>query len=331
MRSITDPPPHSAAARFDPAFGQRFLLTVETEGEFDWAKRFERGERGLSHVPRLAKFQVFCENEGVAPVYLVDWAIARSTEAGEILRGPLAAGKAEIGVHLHPWITPPFDQEPSRHEVYAGMLPPELERAKFRGLRDAIEKNFQAAPQIYRAGRYGAGPNTAGILAESGIAIDTSVRAKFDYGAGGGPDYRRHPLAPYWLDDEHTLLELPLTTVFWGMLRRQGDSLYPKLRRMPNLRALLARLSLLERIPLTPEGIGVEEAIRAIDIALDDGLPLLVFSFHSPSLRPGHTPWVRNEADLDDFYDWWRRIFAYLELRAVTPTSVAEIMRAVQR
>ena len=115
------------------------------------------------------------------------------------------------------------------------------------------------------------------------------------------------------------------------MLRRQGDSLYPKLRRMPNLRALLARLSLLERIPLTPEGIGVEEAIRAIDIALDDGLPLLVFSFHSPSLRPGHTPWVRNEADLDDFYDWWRRIFAYLELRAVTPTSVAEIMRAVQR
>ena len=100
---------------------------------------------------------------------------------------------------------------------------------------------------------------------------------------------------------------------------------------MPNLRALLARLSLLERIPLTPEGIGVEEAIRAIDIALDDGLPLLVFSFHSPSLRPGHTPWVRNEADLDDFYDWWRRIFAYLELRAVTPTSVAEIMRAVQR
>ena len=196
MRSITDPPPHSAAARFDPAFGQRFLLTVETEGEFDWAKRFERGERGLSHVPRLAKFQMFCENEGVAPVYLVDWAITRSTEAGEILRGPLAAGKAEIGVHLHPWITPPFDQEPSRHEVYAGMLPPELERAKFRGLRDAIEKNFQAAPQIYRAGRYGAGPNTARVLGEGGIAIDTSVRAKFDYGAGGGPDYRRHPLAP---------------------------------------------------------------------------------------------------------------------------------------
>ena len=227
MRSITDPPPHSAAARFDPAFGQRFLLTVETEGEFDWDKPFERSERGLSHVPRLAKFQMFCENEGVAPVYLVDWAVARSTKAGEILRGPLAAGKAEIGVLMHPWIIPPLDQDPSRHDGYAGNLPPELESAKFRGLRDAIEKNFQAAPPIYRAARYGAGPNTAGILAEGGIAIDTSVCAKFDYGAAGGPDYRRHPLAPYWLDDEHTLLELPLTTVFWGMLRRQGDWLYP--------------------------------------------------------------------------------------------------------
>ncbi len=83
------------------------------------------------------------------------------------------------------------------------------------------------------------------------------------------------------------MLELPLTTVFWGMLRRQGDWLYPLMWRMPAMRGVLARLGLLERIPLTPEGVSVEEAIRGIDIALDDGLPLLNFSFHSPSLRPG--------------------------------------------
>jgi hypothetical protein len=115
------------------------------------------------------------------------------------------------------------------------------------------------------------------------------------------------------------------------MLRRQGDRLYPALWRVPRLRGLLSTLGLLERIPLTPEGISVDEAIRGIDIALDDGLPILVFSFHSPSLRPGHTPYVRSEEDLDTLYDWWRRVIAYCELREVRPTTVAEIMQAVVR
>jgi hypothetical protein len=331
MRSITDPPPRSAHARFDPAFGQRFLLTVDTEEEFDWGKPLAREGHGLLHVPALATFQAFCESEGIIPVYLVDWPVAGSAEAARILRGPVAAGKAEIGVQLHPWVNPPFKEELNRDNSFAGNLPRELEQAKFTALRDAIEANFGAVPLIYRAGRYGTGPSTAEILAEGGIAIDTSVRANFDYSAEGGPDYRRHPLAPYWLDDERQLLELPLTTVFWGMLRRQGEQLYPALWRMPSLRGLLARLNLLERIPLTPEGVAADEAIRAIDMALDDGLPLLVFSFHSPSLQPGHTPYVRDQGDLDQLYDWWRRIFAYLNHRKVAPASVAEIMRAVQR
>ena len=160
------------------------------------------------------------------------------------------------------------------------------------------------------------------MLAESGIAIDTSVRANFDYGAGEGPDFRHHPLVPYWLDDARTLLELPLTTVFWGMLRQPGRVALSEARAHAACCAPCSpRLGLLERIPLTPEGVTVDEAIRGIDIALDDGLPLLVLSFHSPSLRPGHTPYVRDEDDLDALYDWWRRVFAYLELRRVKPTT----------
>jgi hypothetical protein len=331
MRSMIDPPARPANARFDSAFGCRFLLTVDTEEEFDWTQPITRDRHGLDHVPELARFQQFCEAEGVAPVYLVDWPIAQSFLAAEILRAPLAAGKAEVGIQLHPWVNPPFVEEVSQHNSFAGNLPPELEEAKFRTLKEAIERNFAAEPRIYRAGRYGLGPNSAAMLSRHGIALDTSVRAKFDYSASGGADYGRHPLAPYWVDDERTLLELPLTTVFWGMLRRQGDWLHSALARAPRLLGALARTGMLERIPLTPEGIAVEEAIRGIDIALDDGLELLVLSFHSPSLQPGHTPYVRDEADLANLYDWWRRIFSYLEQRQVAPTSVAEILKSVQR
>ena len=330
MRSLLDPPASADRARFRDRI-PRFLLTVDTEEEFDWSKPLTRETHGIEHVGRLSKFQEFCEHEKVVPVYLVDWPIANSRLAADILREPLADGRAEIGVQLHPWVNPPFDEEVTQQNSFAGNLPAELEETKIRRLRTAIEENFGIAPLIYRAGRYGAGPNTADILAREGIAVDSSVRPKFDYSAAGGPDYREHPIEPYWLDAGRSLLELPLTTTYWGMLRRQGDAIYPRLWRAPALRGLLSRLGLLERVPLTPEGVSVEEAIRGIDIALDEGAPLLVFSFHSPSLRPGDTPYVRSEDDLDGLYDWWRRVFAYLDQRGVKASSVKDVMNSVRR
>lgn len=329
MHAINEAPARVDKAVFRSGFGQRFILTVDTEEEFDWSKPIRREGHGLDHLPRLAKFQRFCENEGVRPIYLVDYPVATSALAADILREPVAKGLAEVGIQLHPWVNPPFDEEVSEKNSFAGNLPPELERAKFTRLRQMIERNFETVPQIYRAGRYGVGTNTAAMLRDGGIAMDSSVRTKFDYSAEGGSNYRYHPLMPYWLDAERSVLELPLTTVFWGLLRRQGDLIYPLMWRMPSLRGAFSRLGLLERIPLTPEGISAGEAIRGIDIALDDGLPLLVFSFHSPSLRPGHTPYVRDEADLDGLYDWWRAVFAYLRERRVAPASVSEIMQSV--
>jgi hypothetical protein len=331
MTAIPDPPPPGRTARFAADFGCRFIVTVDTEEEFDWAKPLARDGHTLDHVPRLAKFQEFCEGEGVVPIYLVDWPIATSSLAAEILKPAIAAGRAEVGVQLHPWVNPPFDEAVTEYNSFAGNLPPALEAAKFKNLRDMIEERFDAVPLIYRAGRYGTGPHTAEVLAANGLAIDSSVRSRFNYNASGGPDYRRHSLEPYWLDEEHNLLELPLTTVFWGLLRRQGDFIHPALWRLPRLRGLLSYLGLLERIALTPEGVSVEEAIRGIDMAIDDGLPLLVFSFHSPSLKPGLTPYVRTDGDLDRLYDWWRRVFAYCEMRGVKPTSVKGIMQAVGR
>jgi hypothetical protein len=116
--------------------------------------------------------------------------------------------------------------------------------------------------------------------------------------------------------------------VFCGLLRQNGGWLYHVLWRVPRLRGVLARLGLLERVPLTPEGVGLSAALRAIDAAIADGLPVLVFSFHSPSLLPGHTPYVRDNEALDRLYDWWRAVFAHLRARGVAPASLAEIVSA---
>jgi len=328
-RPITEPPLPGSTARFSAGFGQRSLLTVDTEEEFDWAGSFSATDHGLFHVTRLRKFQEFCENLGVIPVYLCDWPIATSDIAVDILADAVSRGAAEIGVQLHPWVNPPHDEDVSVRNSFAGNLPPELERAKFTKLRDELERRFGTPPLIYRAGRYGLGPNTATLLKDAGLAIDTSVRSNFDYSEGHGPDYSRHPLEPYWVDAERQLLELPVTTVYWGMLRKQGRTVQRLAQKIPLMPGVLSRLGILERIALTPEGVTAREAIKGIDIALDDGLPVLVLSFHSPSLAPGFTPYVRTEDELITLYDWFRTIYAYLEKRGVKPTSVKELIESI--
>ena len=317
-------------AKFTEGFAPRVLLTVDTEEEFDWKGEFSKTGHGLDHVRHLARFQEFCENLGVSPVYLVDWPIAQSSMAQEILGEACARGKAEIGIQLHPWVNPPFKEEISVHNSYAGNLPTDLEREKLLRLRDAIAENFKADPQVYRAGRYGLGPSTAKLLRQAGVAVDTSVRSGFDYSPDHGPDYSRHPLRPWWVGDDRTLLELPVTTVFWGLLRQQAGWLYPLVSNSRVGPGLLARLGLLERVAMTPEGVSIEEALRGVDIAIDDQLPVIVLSFHSPSLAAGHTPYVSSEADVDSLYEWFRQVYGYLSQRGVKPTTVAEIMANAQ-
>jgi hypothetical protein len=327
---IIDRPGSAARVQWRAGTRQRFVLTVDTEEEFDWSKPLKRTGHSLETVPRLRKFQQFCESHGVVPVYLIDYPIATSGLAAEILRDAIAAGRAEVGVQLHPWVSPPHEEEVTPHNSYAGNLPRELDRAKLLQLRDAIEKNFGAAPLIYRAGRYGVGPHTAGFLREAGIAIDTSVRSGFDYRAGHGPDFTGFPLQPWWIGDAGELMELPLTSVFAGALRRISPGLYPLASALPRATSLMARLKLLERIPLTPEGTSIGEALRAIDLAVAAELPVLVFSFHSPSLVPGYTPYVRSDEQIDDFYEWWRLAFDRLAAHGVAPTTVSEIIGSVE-
>ncbi|WP_066525797.1 polysaccharide deacetylase family protein [Erythrobacter sp. CCH5-A1] len=321
-------PPAGRSAVFAPGFGQRVLLTVDTEEEFDWRAPFRREGYGTSHVAAIPRFQAFCERLGAHPVYLVDWPIVQDRRAVEVIGDAVRRGTADVGVQLHPWVNPPFEEEVSTANSFAGNLPQSLEAAKFTLLHDAIETAFGAAPQIYRAGRYGLGPNTAALLKQAGIRIDTSVRPLFDYSDQGGPDYSNHPLAPYWVDPESRLLELPVTSAYRGPLRALGPLIHRVQRHVPTFFSGFSRLGLLERIALTPEGVSAREALRGVDLSVDAGLPVLVLSFHSPTLAPGHTPYATNEAQVEALYAWFEAVYARLAERGVTSCTVAEVIAA---
>jgi hypothetical protein len=87
----------------------------------------------------------------------------------------------------------------------------------------------------------------------------------------------------------------------------------------------------LNRVSLTPEGVPAEQALAAVERLLDDGHQLFSFSFHSPSVEPGHTPYVRDEADLAEFYSWWEAVLGLLASHGVTCASVDELLAATSR
>jgi hypothetical protein len=309
-------------------FGTRFAIFVDTEEEFDWGAPFGRGHGGTGHMLAMSAAHARFAAHGVPLTWLIDYPIATCPHSIEILRGLIADGRSAIGTQLHPWVNPPFDEQLCIHNSFAGNLPASLEEQKLAALTQTIATAFGIPPLVYRAGRYGIGPNSLAALARLGYRADTSMRSGYDYSSQDGPDFSAVASHAFHTGPAQSILELPLTTVFTGALRRGGARLYRQLGSVPRGRGAAARLGMLSRVALTPEDMPLDEALDAVRIAAGEGLRLLNFSFHSPSIEPGHTPYVRDAADLAAFWRWWDAMFALLARLGVAPASLAEVLDA---
>lgn len=321
-------PSPSLYVDFPESFGRRVIVFVDTEEEFDWTKPKQRDATSVEAVRALPKAHAVLRGFGLTPAYLVDYPVATTRGSIDVLSGFVEAGECTIGAQLHPWVNPPFTEVVDPINSFPGNLPRSVERAKLANLTEALRTNFGIQPTVYRAGRYGIGPNSEAILDELGYRMDVSVRPLFDYRDEGGPNFQGLEARPFWTGPERRLLEVPLTSTFIGGLRNFGEPLFNAAARVPHLRGLLARARLLNRVALTPEGIPLEEALLALRVLLDEDNRLFSISFHSPSVEPGHTPYVRDEADLRSFYAWWDGVLNFLLKAGVTPVTVDEVLAA---
>jgi hypothetical protein len=310
------------------SLGQRFTVTVDTEEEFDWQAPLAREEHATSAIAALPQAHRRMREAGAALAYMVDWPVASSDAAAAILRELADEQGATIGTQLHPWVNPPFDEPLSAANSFPGNLPAAIEAAKLDRLTDLIVDRIGRRPSAYRAGRYGLGPATFDLLAARDYRIDSSMRARYDYRDAHGPDFGAIGNHAFRTGPNGAIIELPLTTVFTGHARRGGARLDRWLGRVPHGRGAFARTGLLSRVALTPEDMPVDDALEATRVALDEGVAILNFSFHSPSLVPGHTPYVRDASDLAEFFDWWDQVLGLLAERGVTAISLDEVIAA---
>lgn len=283
------------------------VVVIDTEEEFDWAAPFDRGSRAVRNIPEQTRAQDHFDRLGVVPTYVIDYAVADDDRAAGLLAGWQKEGRCVVGAHLHPWVNPPDEEEVTTFNSYPGNLPPALEKEKLARLTGRIEAQTGIRPTVYKAGRYGFGPNTADILADLGYEIDLSVVPETSFMDDGGPDFRRFPNDPYWFGPDSSLFEVPLTRAFPGVLGCMGPPVHRALSgplgarlRLPGI---MSRLGLVERIPLTPEGVTLDENKRAVRYLMGRGRRVFSYAYHSSSLLVGGSPYVTTPEERDAFAD----------------------------
>jgi hypothetical protein len=306
------------------------FVVVDTEEEFDWKapSPYSRANVHVTAMREIERGQALFDRYGVKPTYVVDYPVATQRDGYAPLKAILDRGGCTVGAHLHPWVNPPYTEEVCERNSFASNLGPELESAKLRVLCDAIGESFGVKPLMYKAGRYGIGRATTAILESFGFESDNSVNPHMDFSNQHGPNFEAYDARPFLFGQSRWLLELPCTRGFTGIAGGVG----PVLHRMASAKSLeplrlvgiLARLGVTNKIMLSPEGSTAEEMKQMAASLVARGVRTLTMTFHSPSLAPGHTPYVRSESDLrvllsatDSFLDFF---FTKLGGEASTPS-----------
>lgn len=306
------------------------LVVVDTEEEFPWSQPVSRDHTSTTAIAAQTRAHRIFEKYGIRPTYVIDYPVASQESGFRPLRELFDDGACQIGAHLHPWVSPPFDEEVCNRNSYPGNLPRDTEKAKLAVLTDKIAENFGRRPTVYKAGRYGVGPNTPNVLVELGYRIDASVVPRTDFSDEEGPDFRRCGARPYWFADGK-LLEIPLSAGFTGVLSGLGwpgwNAVNSPAGRAVKLTAISSRLRVLDRLVLTPEGITHREHRRLTRALLASGHRVFSFTYHSPSLMPGCTPYVANDKDLAEFLDRMDRYFDFfINEIGGNPTTPDEVL-----
>lgn len=289
----------------------KIFITIDTE-EDDWGDYRPRGQ-ALENLTRIRLVQDIFDRYGAIPTYLVTYPVTQNESVKSILLDILESGKAEIGAHCHPWNTPPFEEETNEENSMLCNLPYDLIGRKLEILHHAITKNFKVKPLCFRAGRWGFSPAVAQSICALGYKVDTSVTPFIDWIVYRGPDFCKAPSFSYRFDPSDVLrqkpdgplLEVPPTIGFLQKHFRLCNSIKEVIAggclSRYHILGFLDRIGVLNFRWLSPEVSNGVEMIQLSKSFTQRGCDYLNMSFHSTSLLPGRSPFVRNDQELGNF------------------------------
>lgn len=267
---------------------KNFIITIDTEGDNLWGWK-EGTEIGTDNSKYLPRFQDLCNEFHFKPTWLTNWEMLQNQEYVEFVKKERAAGRCEIGMHLHAWNTPPFYELPGNEKSgkpYLIEYPVEIMEAKVKSITDLFLRILGCVPVSHRAGRWAINDEYFRLLYKYGYRIDCSVTPLKSWaGSMGrtpdfeGPDYTHEKADVHY---RHGILEVPVTVLPF----KEGKTTW-----------------------LRPRNRNLEDMLWLTEQIENSDKDYLMFMLHSSELMPGGSPTFQTEEQIEKLYKDLRVLF----------------------
>jgi hypothetical protein len=315
----------------------KVFITIDTEEDL-W-DNWKRRDNPVENISRIPLLQELFDHYGAIPTYFVNYPVITNKYSSRIIREIYDKGSCEIGTHIHPWNTPPFEETICAKNSFICNLPRELAKRKLLNLHNKIKDHIGMEPKCFRAGRWGFGPTIASCIHELGYLTDTSITPFCDWTEEEGPDFTDASYLPYRFEPNDVLsknsngrlLEIPPTIGFFQQnFGRCAEArkwiLGSRLSRY-HLLEILDRLRIINFRLLSPEMSSGSNMIKLAKSFIKKGYAFLNMFFHSTSLLPGCSPFVKNENELEAFIG---RIEMFLQFASEKSFEFAPLSDALE-
>lgn len=296
-----------------------FIITIDTEGDNLW----DRPHTITTHNSKyLLRFQDLCDKYKLKPTYLVDYEMASCPDFVKFGKNVIKDQRAEIGMHLHAWNSPPIVPLTSDDYIYQPYLieyPETVIVDKVKFMTNLLEDTFGLKMLSHRAGRWAFNAFYSNTLMNLGYKVDCSVTPYVSWenekgkpDGNGGTDFSGFPRKAYFMDTKNIskacdkgLLEVPVTVMRESSIfkvRYIKKTLHPKL--------IFRNKGNASRYWLRPNGRNVDDMLKIIQHILSKGIMYAEFMIHSSELMPGGSPHFKNESAIDKLYDDLEQLFS---------------------
>lgn len=305
-----------------------FAITLDTEVDKsrDWSvsigPTYEGIHKGVKEI-----LQPLFKSYGVSPVYFLSNEILADDDLSSVFSEFHINGSAELGTHLHFDAAGPLcsgEISGLKLDGIQAQLTKEEERLALTWLTQKYENQFNSKPVSFRAGRYGLGENSIGLLAELGYRIDSSVTPGLVWNYQIGQrvltcDYRKAPTSPYECDSQNPatigssgILQIPITM--------QKSALSPK----ELLRLAMGRKR--RWVWARPRFAKKNEFLKMIQQTAKrkNESDIIVMMFHNMEIIPGKSPYCTTQEDVNSYLDDLTFFIQQALKNGLTPITLKE-------
>ncbi|MBT4730523.1 deacetylase [Candidatus Woesearchaeota archaeon] len=294
-----------------------FIITIDVEGDNLWSRPRDIKCRNALFLPR---FQELCEKYNLFPVYLTNYEMAMSDFFVEFSNNCIRRKKAEIGMHIHAWNSPPVTYDKDQYSLQPFLIQYQKKDIvqKIDYLYNVLSDKFSTEIISHRAGRWAINSNYMNELYKKGVRVDCSVTPNtiWDIGEFNGNsgyiDYTDFPDFEYFVNlnnikasGSSDFLEVPMTII-------RNNTYFKEMRKNKICRRLINRVNP-EVSWLRPNGRNAKGMIKTIDAICNSDRKYAEFMIHSSELMPKGSPLFDSNYKVESLYEDIEGLFDYIK------------------